>query len=151
MAQQAVSVLDSLGGEFNGQSERLQVIGEGCAELTGATFAPSPPSPDSDAGPAAPGLLVDKFDPFAAKRGVASAPPADPVAADQAPDHLAGPLPEEVDQGDLSQLSLSDEDDTVYDLSDFEAVVVEEAPEPADEDRIYDLSEFEAEAIEIGN
>ena len=56
-----------------------------------------------------------------------------------------------MDQGDLSQLSLSDEDDTVYDLSDFEAVVVEEAPEPADEDRIYDLSEFEAEAIEIGN
>lgn len=128
--------------------------------------AEAPPAPAAPASPAAPALFVKDesereeparpaaFEPMGLTGRRPQAPaagPATPAAAPAAPAPSPA-IPAETPLGLRAVPAtpdLSDADDRVYDLAEFDAVALDGEPEaaPEDEERVYDLSEFGAVAL----
>ncbi len=163
--------LVNIAGSFNHQAERLTNLGTSFASLTGAPFDAGDLAIGKPDNPPDGTLELSQMDPFANEAEV-PAPMADidpfstaePVlpemndqerdpdfSTDVAPgmDSLDLPSNEEPVLEPESRPGLSMDDDRVYDLSEFDAVPVEDLPSGTeDQDRIYDLAEFGAVGVD---
>lgn len=128
--------------------------------------AEAPPASAAPASPAAPALFVKDeseredpsrpaaFEPMGLTGRRPQAPAAGPATPAEAP---AAPAPSPAIPAETplglravpAAPDLSDADDRVYDLAEFDAVALDGEPEaaPEDEERVYDLSEFGAVAL----
>lgn len=134
--RQGGSELSSLPSGFNDQSDRLSRLGQTCAELTGTPFV----CDKSAAGPAV-DLEVERFNPFASAGSDGS-----PALSAPAPSPLMSPAA----TGAATQPPLPQAGDRVYDLSEFDAVALDNQEVTAGaevEERIYELAEFGAVAL----
>ena len=177
-ARDAAGNLVKIADSFEPQYERLDRIGQVCAELTGVQFDAAGAS---DHG--GPDLQLTQFDPFLKKEPEEDVAVIDPFLerqetvtvqgsaldpfqvsnnvlpgqedvfastdADPAETGLPGPEDKVYDLAELGAKRIDRNDERVYDLAEFGAVLISEPlRKAAGDDRVYDLSEFGARRLD---
>ncbi len=152
-ARDAAGNLIKIADSFEPQYERLDRIGQTCAELTGVQFDAAGASEHGG-----PDLQLTQFDPFLKKEPEEDVAVIDPFLERQETVTMQGSvldpfqvsnnvLPGQEDvfartDADPAETGLPDPDDKVYDLSELGAKRID-----GDEERIFDLAEFGAVLI----
>ena len=130
---------------FNEQEDRLVRLGRTFADLTGADFdSSSIPREESSDAPVASVDSIDQEPAASSEEPTVATATVDPDAAPEAPGlELDVPTKFNLNSESPPDMSLSEDEEKVYDLEDFGADPVAE-PETEDTDEVFELSDLGA-------